>query len=1035
MSKRKPYEIAKPAPGTPLQWTSLEDLEAQLSKDPELQARVEAKLAQEFPDGASEFTDPVSRRSFLQLMSAGIALATLEGCRRPVDKILPYTRAPENVNVGAAQHYATVMDRHGDALGLLVESHEGRPTKIEGNPDHPVSRGRADLLAQASVLDLYDPDRSRQPAQIEGARGAGEPRWVNKTYAEFDHAFAALMESHQGNGGAGLRVLAQPTTSPTFVRLRERVLARFPQARFHTWSAVGASNAREGARLAFGQPVNTVHAFERARVILALDADFLQTEPGMVRNTRGFAESRRMRAATDEMNRLYVVEPTMTTTGTNADHRLRLPARDIERYLLALAARLSANHGVALPELNSVLGNAQPPAGVPAHWIDVVAADLARARGTSVIIVGSGQPATVHALAHVLNAALGNVGTTVTYYPAVDPAEGDHAGDLRALAQAIEAGQVETLVILGGNPAYDAPGDLGLAAKLARVRNVVHVSSHRDETSALANWHVPLAHYLETWGDHRALDGTLGIQQPLIAPLYSGRSEIEILAAMVGEGPRAGYDLVRETMRPMAAAGFERTWRRALHMGFVDGNAAPAAVTPRGADVATQLAARQPGAAIGQNNLEVVFLTDAKMYDGRHANNAWLAELPDPVTRITWDNAAYFSPATARALGVASGDVVRISKGDRSIEIVAWILPGQADWSIGLPLGWGRARAGRVGTARGFDVNPLRSIESLRFLDGVQVAKVGRRYPISQTQEHHRMEGRPVALQATLAEYRAQPHFGEFRSITPRTLPLWREVEYNGHKWGMVIDLNACTGCNACAIACQAENNVPVVGKAEVARGREMHWLRVDRYFIGNESDPGAVYQPLMCVQCEEAPCENVCPVNATAHSPEGLNDMAYNRCIGTRYCSNNCPYKVRRFNYLNWHNDGVWQPQDPDVPETVRMQHNPNVTVRFRGVMEKCTYCVQRIQSGKIVAKREDRHLRDGEINTACAQTCPADAIVFGDLNDRNSRVAQLARTDRRYKLLGELGTQPRTTYLADIRNPNPEMPQDRNTTPEMHG
>lgn len=1019
MSKRKPYEFSRPASDAPVYWTSLEHLEALRSKCPEVQAQLEAQVAEEFPPGASELIDPVSRRTFLQLMSAGIALATLQGCRRPVEKILPYTRAPENVVIGEPSHYATVMDRHGEALGLLVESHEGRPTKIEGNPDHPASLGKADLVAQASVLNLYDPDRSRRPAVRQG------DRWVDKTYAEFDRFFAERMAAHQSDGGAGLHVLAEPTISPTFVRLRERVLQRFPRARFHTYSAVSLSNVREGARLAFGTPVNVVPFFDRARVILSLDADFLQTEPGMVRNTWQFAKGRRLESNRDEMNRLYVVESSLTTTGSNADHRLRLPARDVERYLLALAARLASSHGVDLADLAPALRNVSPPAGVPGHWIDAVAADLARARGASLLVAGAKQPPTVHALVHVLNAALGNVGQTVRYVPVADPGEPEQVESLRALVDAMEGGQVETLVILGGNPVYDAPGDLNFAPGLARVRHKVHLSMHRDETSQRCDWHVPRSHYLEAWGDLRALDGTLSIQQPLIAPLYSSRSDIEILAAMVGDGPRTGYELVRETLRSMAAADFDRAWRRALHRGLVEGTGQQGSVVAnvRVSEVATQLAARQPGAPIGANNIEVVFLVDPKMYDGRYANNAWLQELPDPVTKITWDNAAYLSPATASALGVASGDVLRISKGRRAIEIVAWILPGQADWSIGLPLGWGRRSAGRVGTGRGFDVNPLRASDAMWFTDGVQVVKTGRRYPISQTQDHHRMEGRPIAVEATLAEYRDNPHFATFRSPTPRTLPLWREAQYNGHKWAMVIDLNACTGCNACAIACQAENNVPVVGKDQVARGREMHWLRVDRYFVGDESDPRVVHQPMMCVQCEEAPCENVCPVNATAHSPEGLNDMAYNRCIGTRYCANNCPWKVRRFNYLNWHNDGVYQPQDPDVPETIRMQHNPNVTVRFRGVMEKCTYCVQRIQRAKIVAKREDREIRDGEIVPACAQTCPADAIVFGDLNDRSSRVARLSRNDRGYKVLGELGTQPRTTYLAEIRNPNPEM------------
>ncbi|MDB5557033.1 MAG: Molybdopterin oxidoreductase, iron-sulfur binding subunit, partial [Rhizobium sp.] len=988
-----------------------------------------AHLAAEFPREALDFSDGVSRRGFMTLMGAAVALGTLEGCRRPVDNILPYARMPEDVAVNVTSYYATVLDRRGESLGLLVESHEGRPTKVEGNPDHRASLGKTDLLTQASVLDLYDPDRARQPST----------RGEDKRYADAEAALRGVLEAQAANGGGGLRVLAQPSSSPTFVRLRQAVLRRFPNARFHSWSAASNSNVREGARLAFGQVVLPVLALETARVIVSLDSDFLQTETGSVRNTRGFAQGRR---PGPEMSRLYVVEPSYTTTGANADHRLRLPAREVELYLHALAGRLVSQHNLDLGEIGNAVRNAQAPQGVPAKWIEAVANDLAAHRGASVLVAGSRQPAAVHALTHAINQALGNAGQTVTYVAPADRDEAEHGADIAALAEAMGNGQVQALVILGANPVYDAPGDLAFGDKLARVPNSFLLSSHRDETAARATWHIPRAHELEAWGDGQSLDGTVAIQQPLIQPLFGGRSELELLAFIADMPSTRGHDLVQETHRAagVPAVIFNRAWRRALNRG-VHVEAAAGATVPSilGAAIAQRLGQRPAGSPIGQNNLEVNFLVDNKMLDGRHANNAWLLELPDPITKITWDNAAYVSPATAAALGINNGDMIRLSKGNKAVEVVAWTLPGQADWSIGLTLGWGRTRAGRVGTGKGFDVTPLRAANALWFTDGVAVAKTGATYPLSQTQDHFRMEGRPMAVEATLAEFNETPNFAARRSPTPRTLPLWREVDYStGYRWGMTIDLASCTGCNTCVVACQSENNIPVVGKEQVSRGREMHWLRIDRYFVspkahGRDADPEATsdpmvaHQPLMCVHCEEAPCENVCPVNATVHSPEGLNEMAYNRCIGTRYCANNCPYKVRRFNYLNWHNDGVYQPEDADVPETVRMQMNPNVTVRFRGVMEKCTYCVQRIQGRKIEARRSDnghgRHIRDGELMSACQQACPADAIVFGDLNDQSSRIAQLHRNDRRYALLGEIGTKPRTLYLAKIRNPNPEM------------
>jgi Fe-S-cluster-containing dehydrogenase component/anaerobic selenocysteine-containing dehydrogenase len=1014
----------------------------------------------ENPDTAAEFpaghvtTPPtdealqLSRRGLLGAIAATTALLGAEGCRRPLERIVPYTKMPEDVIPGVPSHYATVIQRRGDAVGLVVESHEGRPTKIEGSETHPSSFGRADLLAQATILDLYDPERSTTP------RKAGAPA----SWDAFEGELAARLATYDKDQGVALRVLMQPTLSATVLRMRAALAQRFPKARVHTWAAAGDSNAREGARLAFGQPVTALYSYDKARVILSLDSDFLQTESGNVRANFTFAMGRRLRAPRDSMSRLYVVEPARTTTGNSADHRLRLPASDIERYAHALAAEL-VKRGVALGSLAPGVLDASGAAGIPAKWIAAVASDLIANKGRAIVVVGSRQPPTLHALAHALNAALGSVGQVVSYAPPADPDELDGAADIAALAGAIAANQVDALVILGGNPAYDAPADLELSEKLAKVPFSVHASGYFDETGDRCTWHLPRAHELESWGDARALDGTLGVQQPLIAPLYGGRSDIELLALMAGSTEHKSYDAVRTTVRGillesrgLTACGvfdeagkaecrdatgkvafahtleIERHWSRSLATGIAERPQGPIqGLALRHDEIAAALAKRPAATPVGPGDLEVTFAPCPKMFDGRYANNTWLQELPDPVTKLVWDNAALVSPATAKELGVANGDVVTITRGARSMRAGVWIAGGHADRSVGLTLGWGRRKCGRIGDGRGFDAYPLRTTDALGFAGGVKVTRAAEEpYFFARTQGSDTAEGRPIAHEATLAQYRQRPNFAELDSPPPRALPLWSQVDYSkGHQWGMSVDLNACTGCSACMIACMAENNVPVVGKREVWRGRAMHWLRIDRYYV-EQADPAedalVIHEPLMCVHCEEAPCENVCPVNATTHGPEGLNEMAYNRCIGTRYCANNCPYKVRKFNYLNWHNDSVWK-DTGGLPETIAMQQNPNVTVRFRGVMEKCTYCVQRIQSAKIKAKREYRELRDGEIATACQQTCPADAIVFGDVNDPGSRVTRSSRTDRRFGLLAELGTRPRTTFLGKVRNLNPEM------------
>ncbi|MFO0641387.1 MAG: 4Fe-4S dicluster domain-containing protein [Polyangiaceae bacterium] len=1087
MSRRTPYEFDKPQDGAKLFWKSLESKENPEARD--------VRAAAEFPLGFEETkggpkrlpvvssqavkdvdpADSVGRRGFM--LFAGLTTALFaEGCaRRPVEKILPYTKAPEYALPNVSQHYATVRMHRGEAIGLVVESHEGRPTKVEGNPDHPGSRGKTDAFSQASIFDVYDPDRIRAPmnAHREGTRNIGHQP---KAFADAEQAFEEAIRGQAGNGGQKLRVLYQPSTSPTFLRLIDGVKARFPQAKLVAYAPVSDENVRAGAKLAFGETLSVAHDLAQAETIVAIDSDFLGLEAGAVRNTRGFSSARRPKTPNDPMNRLYVVEPALTTTGSNADHRLRLAARDIEGYVLALAKEIAAL-GAGADVLAPIAAEAAKAEvkGIPEKWLKVVAKELVANKGKGAVLVGARQPARVHAAVHAINAALGNIGRTVNLFPAPEVTES--LDELKALAADLEGNKVDLLVVLGGNPAYDAPADLKLADKIHSVLTSVTFTSHMSETALASTWAFPRAHELETWGDARGLDGSVAVQQPLIQPIHSGKSDIEVLAALAGEPSRKGYDLVRATLRslpleggkPCGAPAFEQMWTRALNKGIVQG-AEPKArggLKPKSAEIGQAIAkATRSSKPLGQDNLEVTFAPDSRLFDGRYANNPWLLELPEVASKLTWDNVASFSPATAKALGLESGDMVRLTRGQASLEIAAWVQPGQADNSVALTLGWGRQEAGRYGDKHGFNAGSLRTIDAMDFADGVTVAKMGAderdkladklrrpgisgndspapgrvepdgpydvatgRFKLAQTQDHHEMEGRPIAIDATVEEYRKQPdfplfpapeHHRKYGTPDPAVGPLWKQVDYSKatYKWSMNIDLSACTGCNACVIACQAENNIPVVGKEQVMRGREMAWIRIDRYFVGDDiENPDVSFQPVACVQCEEAPCENVCPVNATEHSPDGLNDMAYNRCIGTRYCANNCPYKVRRFNFLNYHGNLG------EVPEVEKMKFNPNVTVRMRGVVEKCNYCVQRIEEAKIAIRREGREMKDGDVVSACAQACPAQAIVFGNLNDPKSRVSQVDALTRGYHLLAEIGTRPRTKYLGKIRNPNPEM------------
>ena len=1008
-------------------WRSL----AQLEERPESRAFLE----REFPKGAAELPEGITRREMMMLLGASLSLAGLAGCRRPAEEIVPFVNAPEEMVPGIPRYYATTMPFGRSAYGLIVESHEGRPTKIEGNPSHPSTLGASSARVQASVLGLYDPDRSQTVRLTEEAR----------SWNDFVTAWEERSQAHATDGGAGLAVLSESFSSPTLARLASEFRARYPRAIWATYEAVSDENRLAGLRSATGRDLDLVLRLDEAAVILALDADPLLTDPEMIRHTRGFAAGRRAGPAGGAMNRLYAVEAVYSLTGAMADHRLRLESRQIAPFLAALAAR------VAPPAAGAVtLAGAGVP-GVDPRWIDALAKDLLANRGRGVIVAGERQPAAVHAAVCALNTYLGNTGRTVSYYETKDAAL-PSVGSLASLVSAMKEGAVQTLVVLGGNPVFDAPADLDFASAMAEVPHSIALGHTVDETSSKAEWHIPRAHYLEGWGDARAVGGTLSVVQPLILPLFGGRTPVEVLGLMVGGQDRPGYDIVRDTWRPILGEDeFDTKWNRVLHDGLLAGSELPEVVPEFTGEPFAELARSIGGRAAGSAGaagespagLEIVFLPSPSVHDGRFANDGWLQELPDPLTKLTWDNPALISPTTAESLGLASGDWVRLDYAGRSMELPVWLLPGMTDGVVALTVGYGRSHAGRVGSGVGVNAFTVRGSLALGFDSGARLTRLERTYPLSATQEHGSMEGRPVVRESTLTELRSQTAAGTEQAASPdgegapatghaeaggvsgalgvfeeepHLFSLWKEHAYDqGPQWGMTIDLNSCIGCNACMVACQSENNVPVVGKIQVAKGREMHWIRVDRYFSGEPSgSPEIVFQPVPCMHCEDAPCEQVCPVSATVHDAEGLNVMVYNRCIGTRYCSNNCPYKVRRFNFFNF---------TKDTPDTLKLAMNPDVTVRARGVMEKCTYCTQRINRVKIDARLAGRELRDGDVKAACQQACPASAIEFGDIRDASSRVAKAKADPRNYALLEELNTKPRTTYLAKVRNPNPDL------------
>jgi Fe-S-cluster-containing dehydrogenase component/anaerobic selenocysteine-containing dehydrogenase len=1050
----------------------------------------------EFPHGVLEHPT-ASRREFFALMGASLALSGLTGCQAPREEIIPYIDSPEQIVAGKPLYFATSMTRRGVATGLLVEQHMGRPIKVEGNPDHPASLGATDVFAQASVLSLYDPDRSSTVLHEQAP----------SSWPAAVAAWQTVAERLRTRNGAGLHILTGAVTSPTFAWQMEQLLRDFPEAVWHQFEPVSHDGAQAGLQQAYGKDLDFVYHPEQADILLSLDSNFLHDGPGHLRYARQFMDRRRVWQADlpeqAAMNRLYAVGPTPTPTSSIADHHLPIRAAEVVDFAHELAVRL----GVLFDQTRSAR-----PTRFPDAWMSALVDDLRQHRGRSLIVAGDQQSAEVHALASAMNMALENVGHTVTYIPPTHArpkvdVQGRKQSDapslttLTELTRALERGAVEALIVLGVNPVFSAPADLEFARHFQQAPYRLHLGLYRDETAKQCSWHIPESHFLESWGDARAFDGTVSLVQPLIRPIHTSVCALQLISMLRGRPQQSGYDLVRQYWKEQGLGeqglggsglgesglddteraeqpGFERAWRRAVHDGII-ANTRFSSVDvelrddwwdglPKTDDKESasngQRAAISQGAGDRSDGilLELVFVPDPTIDDGQFANNAWLQELPKPLTNTTWDNVVLLGPETARAAGLSMEvgndggmvvtDVAELIYRGRSLEAPIWILPGHAENSATVYFGYGRRSAGQVGNGRGFDAFRLRCSDRPWFDSGLRLRSTGKRYELASTQLHHVMRGRDIVRHGTLEQYvrnkdgpaksphKAKPansgslpiidldesQVPESDSSSPPS-SLYPEYSYRGHKWGMMIDQTACLGCNACVIACQAENNIPTVGKREVMRGREMHWLRIDTYYHGE--DPGrpeaTYFQPVPCMHCENAPCELVCPVNATVHSDEGLNDMVYNRCVGTRYCSNNCPYKVRRFNYLEY---ADW------AAAYLRPLRNPDVTVRSRGVMEKCTYCVQRINAARIHAEKDNRPLKrnlegqwvkpiyENELLTACQAACPTQAIAFGDLNDADTRVTQMQHQPLAYGLLAEeLGTQPRTRYLAALRNPHP--------------
>jgi len=1008
------------------------------------------QLHREFPEGASELPEhSPARRNFVKIMGASLAFAGVSSCgliRKPKQKIRPYAKSPEELIPGKPIYYATAMNVGEQVTGLLAESHEGRPTKIEGNPKHSTSLGATTIYNQASVLSLYDPDRLQYPHN----------NGKKSTMADFSDAFASMKSAWAKQGGKGVAFLSEQLVSPTSYRLVDEIASEYPNMQFFRYEPVNHEQMYEGLKLATGEDLTLDYDFSEADIVVSFDHDFLSPQALSLTWSRDFAD-RRDPDNPSGMNRVYQLESGFSITGAKADHRVGIHRSDVENAVWLVLKKLFAYPALArrIPSaLRPVIEQVKLDSAhiVKPEVIDALVDDLVRHNGTSLVTAGPHHSPVVHGLVYIINAILRNESKTVLYRPRPFAQhrlqQRSSVTAISELTKQINAGTITELVILGGDPVYTAPADLDFKQACKKLSNIVHVSSSPNATTQVANWVLPRSHYLESWSDAMAFDQSISVVQPLIQPLYKSVSDNAFLQKFL-KNPASDFNAVKQTVSQLSSRrGSAKSWRHALHDGIVQGPSKPLDVTQTYALELSRVA-HKTSAAEGKKekgSFEVSFSPSHALYDGRFVNVSWLQELPDPITKLTWDNAALVSPQDARELKLSSGDVIEISSGSQKINVPLWVSHGQVKGSITLALGYGQTNVGRVGSETGFNAYALRTTASFAMVQSASVRSLGRTYPLATTQEHWSMEDRALVRQADLTTYKKHPTFAPDAVHVPKSKSLYPERSYDeGYQWAMNFDLNRCTGCNACVIGCQSENNIPVVGKEEVANGREMHWIRIDRYFAGNEDEPSdMLQQPVTCLHCENAPCESVCPVAATVHSEEGLNDMVYNRCIGTRYCSNNCPVKVRRFNFLAYHQLDPQSVPNKDFshifdlwrvpPKTKQMQFNPDVTVRMRGVMEKCTYCVQRINEAKFTAKNEGRELRDGEILTACQQACPADAISFGNMLDSRSEIARRRKLPRNYEILNGLYLKSRTTYLAGVRNTHPSLSRALPVTDPHH-
>ena len=958
----------------------------------------------------------LSRRNFLSLIAASVALAGLEGCKKPVQKIIPYVEAEIGTIPGIPKYYASTLPFKNNALGVVIENHDERPVKVEGNEKHPTTLGKSNSFAQASTLEMYDPDRARG-VKFEG----NKVDW---------NEYLKFAKSLNDGNGKGLAVLMQESSSPTIKSIQEDFKKNLPNADWVVYESVNNENLYDGIELAFSKRLQPLYRLEKAQIIVSLGSDFLGVDDNNIYHTRKFAQNRNIVDENSTMNRLYVAESSISSTGSSADHRLNVPQHEMENLLAELAYELK-QLGLRIEAKKVKSSNNL--------WVKAAAKDLFDGRGESIIIGGSSLSKEFHQLIALINY---NLKAPVDYYP-LNMSQVSSIKNFESLCNDMKNGKINNLIILGANPVYDSPADFDFAESLKKVKNSVHLTNIIDETSKLCSWNIAMNHYFECWGDAMTYDGHVSIVQPQIMPLFDSKSIIQVLSPIVHSKEQSAYDTVKNVWKSniIKSGNFEREWDKVLHDGlykkpiFKKLNVRPAS------KISTAVLNNY---SLDNDKFEIVFCPSSSVYDGRYANNGWLQEIPKPITSLTWDNAALISMKVAKKLNIKNGQMLEISVGDNTINIPAFITPGQNQKSITLELGYGRKFNGRIGNEVGFNVYPLRSSESPSFILNGSIKVLNETYPLASTQDHHGLEDDKYAApgfddlankeaqsripelvkQSTLDYYKDNPDWVQKKveQHKPDKNRSWADHSmYNpdwdyskGPQWGMSIDLTSCTSCNACSIACQSENNIPVVGKQQVMNGREMHWIRIDNYFAGDPDNPEVSTQSVACVHCELAPCESVCPVAATTHSSDGVNQMTYNRCLGTRYCANNCPYKVRKFNFYNY---------TKDLPEVVQMAMNPDVSIRFRGVMEKCTYCYQRISSARITAENEGREIKDGDFQVACQQSCPADAIKFGDINDPNSEVSKAKRRNRDYALLAHLGTAPRTTYLAKIRNQNPML------------